>query len=179
LVDTVRGVTGTTICRLHFRRPKKRIVVGAAIDLAAAVAATGSGDWQAIVATRGASRTTKPECHLLRVVGDVSAATALLEVAAELRVAALRGAVPIFEAASELLHRTGVLDEDVLFGSEYDGGDMADLDTRFVWGAVTMAEILDLQPSVAELAAMVWGSVDAFVSIDKLDPAPARRAGTR
>ena len=117
---------------------------------------------------------------MLRPVGDVAAAMALLEVAGELRVAALRGAVPIFESTSEQLYRTGVLDEDELFGNDHTSGDMVDAETRFVWGTVTLAEILELRPSPADLAALLWGAIDAFISIEKLGAVgTADRTGRR
>ena len=167
LIDTVRGVAGTTIARLQYRRPKRRVIVGAALDLAALVVATGSTDWRGVTVTRGESKDLHPHCHVLTVSGGPDEAKRLLDVAVELRVAALRGAVPVFEQSSYAMHH-GEFDEETLFGNEYTSGDLSDDETRFVWATMTMPEVMALSPSPVELASMLWGAVEAFVTTAKL-----------
>ena len=178
LADSVSGITGSTICRLSYRRPKARVLMGAALDLAAAVVATGRSDWQALTVTRGASGNAPPACHVLRVgAGEpVAAAMSLLETAAELRFAALQGAVPLFEESSQELFTTGFIDEELLLGNQFKRGDMGDPHTQFVWGGVTTAEMLRLMPSPLVLARMVWGAVTWFASVEKVEtPKRSRR----
>jgi len=169
LADVVAGVAGSTICRLHYRRPKSRVIVAAALDLAAAVVSTGTGDWRALTVTRGASGTAPPACQLLQVVAaePVVAAMNLLETAAEFRVAALTGAVPLFEEMSKDLHSNGFIDEETLLGNGFVPGDMGDPHTRFVWGSVTTAEMLRLTPTPLMLARMMWSAVYGLASITK------------
>src|SRR5690606_31662245 len=128
-----------TICRMLYQRSKHRMVIASALELAAIAATTGNREWRAVTVARAATAGGKPECRTLEITGDIAAARSLLDVAAELRVAALRGAVPLFEAASHDLHRYGALDEDLLFGGDFVRGDMSDDETRFVWGAATIA----------------------------------------
>ena len=176
LTDVVAGVAGSTICRVSYRRPKSRVIVGAALDLAAAVVATGRHDWQALTVTRGASGSNAPLCQVLHVAaGDpFAAAMSLLETAAELRVAALTGAVPLFEETSKTLHGKGFIDEEILLGNGFVPGDMGDAHTQFVWGSVTTAEMLRLTPTPLALARMLWGAVHWFAGV--AEPVPAKRA---
>ena len=178
LIDTVRGVAGTTIARLQYRRPKRRVIVGAALDLAALVVATGSTDWRGVTVTRGESKDLHPHCHVLTVSGGPDEAKRLLDVAVELRVAALRGAVPVFEQSSYAMHH-GEFDEETLFGNEYTSGDLSDDETRFVWATMTMPEVMALSPSPVELASMLWGAVEAFVTTDKLQAPRSRSKAAR
>jgi hypothetical protein len=177
LVDSVAGCVDRTICRTHYRRSKHRVVVSAALELAALVAATSDPGWRAITVERGKEPGSHPVCQQLTVAGGVDAARSLLEAAAELRVAALRGAVPLFETASKVLYDTGALDEDQLFGNDFFGGDMSDDHTRFVWGSATLTEIEALRPSPATLASMLWGSVARFVDVSSVSR-PRKRAAS-
>jgi hypothetical protein len=113
---------------------------------------------------------------VLTASGGPEEAKRLLDVAAELRVAALRGAVPVFEQSSYAMHR-GEFDEETLFGNDYSSssGDLRDDETRFVWGTMTLPEVMALSPSPMELASMLWGAVEAFVTTEKLK-APRGRA---
>lgn len=174
LVDTIGHVVhterfGSVLCRLSYTRPKARTYLEAAIHLAAAVAATGRTDWFAVSATRGAKGNARPTACMLGVTGQgdegVTDARRLLEVAAELHLAARRAAVPLFEEASRKLHANGYLDEETLRGNDLvpGSGDLADADTGFVWRSVPVADILALQPSPADYARLLWGAVDAFV----------------
>ena len=139
LTDSVGGIADGVICRLQYRRPRNATLVAAAIDLAAVVLATGDDRWRAVTVTRPAQRSGTPECHLFDVVADdpPAAARALLQAAAELRVAALRGAVPVFERTTRTLYESGYIDEDELVGTDYRRGDLTDPSNHFVWGDVS------------------------------------------
>jgi len=154
------GPAGSALCRLTYTRPKSRTYVESVLHLAAAVVATGRTDWLAITATRGSSRTSRP---IVAVVGPAGLAEAqrLLDAAATVRVAALSGAVPLFEEASRALYETRVLDDELLVGSDYQRGDLDDLDTGFVWAGATSADVLRLGPRA--WADRLWGAIDDFV----------------
>ena len=170
LVDTVDGIADGVICRLGYRRPKPGILVAAAIDLAAVVLATGDRRWRALTATRAVQGNGGAECHLFEVTAadPPAAARALLETAAELRVAALRGAVPVFELTTRTLYHDGFIDEDELVGTEYRNGDLDDASNHFVWGDITVGELLALSPSPGDLAGRIWGAIHALTSLDKV-----------
>ena len=171
LTDSVGGIADGVICRLQYRRPRNTTLVAAAIDLAAVLLATGDHKWRALTVTRPAQRSGTPECHLLDVVADDPpvAARALLEAAAEVRVAALRGAVPVFERTTRTLHESGYIDEDELVGTDYRRGDLTDPSNHFVWGDVSVSELMAVEPSPADLAVHVWGAVNALVDVAKVD----------
>ncbi len=159
------------ICRLQYRRPRNATLVAAAIDLAAVVLTTGDGRWRAVTATRPAQRSGTPECHLFDVVADdpPDAARAVLQAAAELRVAALRSAVPVFERTTRTLYESGYIDEDELVGTDYRRGDLTDPSNHFVWGEVSVAELMAIEPSPHDLAVHLWGAISALVKIAKVD----------
>jgi exodeoxyribonuclease V gamma subunit len=171
LNDHVAGITGHTICRIGYRRPRLAALIGGAIDLAAAVIATEQAEWQAICVTRPPSRSTTPECHRLDITADdpLKAARQLLESAAELHVAAVRGAVPVFEQTSRGLHIDGVIDEELLIGDEFHTGELAEPENQFVWGDITGSELLTMTPSPRLLAELIWGSIEALTTMTKLD----------
>jgi exodeoxyribonuclease V gamma subunit len=178
LSDRVTGTAERVLCRIAYRRPRPGHVVAAAIDLAAVVVATGDPGWRAVAASRPARGAGKPQCHLFDVNPDdpVGAAHALLETAAELRVAALSGPLPLFETTTQTLFETGVLDEEALVGTEFRGGDLDDDGNRFVWGDVAVAELAALEPSPRQLAQALWGAVDAFVSMRAVGERAVRRS---
>jgi hypothetical protein len=131
--------------------------------LASVVAQSGSTDWRALLVTRADSGGDSPKCQVLTVVGDPTTAAALLDVAAEFRVAALRSAVPLFEETSRLFHTNRFVDEDKLFGNDFKQGDLGDDDTGFVWGSSTMADVLACEPSFGDLADLLWGAIACVV----------------
>jgi exodeoxyribonuclease V gamma subunit len=171
LIDTVGGISDRVICRLQYRRPRNATLLAAAFDLAAAVLTTGDDSWRAVTVTRPAQRSGTPECHLLDIVAadPTVAARALLQAAADLRVAALCSAVPVFERTTRTLYDSGYIDEDELVGTEYRRGDLSDLSNHFVWGEVSVAELMAVEPSPRDLAVHLWGTVAAFAAIAKVD----------
>ena len=171
LTDSVGGLTDHVICRLQYRRPRNATLVATAIDLAAVVLTTGDDRWRAVTVTRPAQRSGTPECHLLDIVADdpPAAARALLQAAAELRVAALCSAVPVFERTTRTLFDSGYIDEDELVGTDYRRGDLADASNHFVWGEVSVAELMAVEPSPHDLAVHLWGAIAALAKITKVD----------
>ena len=124
LVDRVDRIADGVICRLGYRRPRSGLLVAAAVDLAAAVLATGDTRWRALTVTRAAQGNGAAECHLLSVTAadPLAAARTMLETAAGIHVAALRGAVPVFETTTRRLYDDGYVDEDELDGTDYRNG---------------------------------------------------------
>ena len=171
LTDSVGGISDRVICRLQYRRPRNATLLAAAFDLAAVVLTTGDDRWRAVTVTRPAQRSGTPECHLLDVVAadPTEAARGVLQAAADLRVAALCGAVPVFERTTRTLYDFGYIDEDELVGTDYRRGDLSDLTNHFVWGEISVAELIALDPSPRDLAVHLWGSVFAFAKIVKVD----------
>ncbi|HET9546930.1 MAG TPA: hypothetical protein VFO97_03800, partial [Desertimonas sp.] len=145
--------------------------IAAAIDLAAAVVVTGDAGWRALTVTRAAQGNGSAEAHLLAVTAadPPVAARAVLESAAALHRSALRGAVPVFETTTRRLYDDGFVDEDELDGTDYRRGDLDDAPNSFVWGTITVGELMALSPSPAELAQAIWGSIHALASVDKVD----------
>jgi hypothetical protein len=135
------------------------------------VLATGDDRWRAVTVTRPAQRSGTPECHLIDVVADdpPAAARALLVAAAELRVAALGGAVPVFETTTRTLYESRYIDEDELVGTDYRRGDLADASNHFIWGDVSVAELMAVEPSPLALADHLWGAITALATIAKVD----------
>lgn len=170
LADRVVGIADGVVVRLGYRRPRPRAIVAAALDLAAVVLATGGSARRALTVTRVQRGFGAPECHLFEVTADdpVSAARRLLEVAAELRVAAFRGAVPVFERTTRQLFDDGFIDEEVLIGNDFRRGDLDEPSNHFLWGDVTVAELGSLQPAPLELAVALWGAIAALMSITKV-----------
>jgi hypothetical protein len=171
LVDSVRRISDGVIYRLGYRRPKAGFLVTAAVDLAAVVLVTGDGGWRAVTATRGAQGSGTAECHLFEVIAadPRAAARALLETAAELRVAALAGAVPVFETTTRTLYDKGFIDEDEFVGNDYRMGDLTDVSNHFVWGDISVGEVTTLSPSPKALADRIWGAIHALVSLEPVD----------
>jgi exodeoxyribonuclease V gamma subunit len=178
LVDRVVGIGGQVLCRLAYRRPKPRTIIAAVLDLAALVATTGDSAWRALTVTRGASGGSGgAACHLIQVVAvhPQAAAFVLLRTAAELRVAALSVAVPVFEQTTKTLYERNHVDEDELVGSDYSTGDLSDVANRFVWGDLSVSELTAMSPSPQDLANSLWGAVEAFAAVDPVGD----RAGSR
>jgi exodeoxyribonuclease V gamma subunit len=171
LTDSVGGIADAVICRLQFRRPRNATLVATALDLAAVVLATGDDRWRGVTVTRPAQRSGTPECHLIDVVADdpPAAALALLVAAAELRVAVLGGAVPVFETTTRTLYESRYIDEDELVGTDYRRGDLADASNHFIWGDVSVAELMAVEPSPLALADHLWGAITALATIAKVD----------
>lgn len=174
LTEAVGGIAGNVLARVWYRRSRSRHLLGVTLELAAVVAATQSTDWRAVLVTRGEKSGAKPLCQVVTVRRE-RAAAALLDMAAELRVAALRSAVPLFEETSRTFHEHRFVDEEKLFGSDYTPGDLGDDDTGFVWGAATVSDVLTCEPSFSDLADALWSSVSAFARVDALTPRRARR----
>jgi hypothetical protein len=176
LVDSVGRISDGVIYRLGYRRPRAGFLVAAAIDLAAVVLATGDGRWRAVTATRASQGTGSAECHLFEVTAadPQAAARRLLETAAELRVAALSGAVPVFETTTRTVYEKGFIDEDELLGSDFRTGDLTDASNHFVWGDISVGEMTMLSPSPKELADRIWGAIHALATFepvgDKVGP---------
>jgi exodeoxyribonuclease V gamma subunit len=168
LVDSIGRIRDGVIYRLGYRRPKAGFLVAAAIDLAAAVLATGDRAWRAVTATRAAQGTGAAECHVFDVIATdpQAAARTLLETAADLRVAALSGAVPVFEATTRTVYDKGFVDEDELVGTDFRKGDLADPSNHFVWGDISVGEISALSPSPKQLADRIWGAIHALASLE-------------
>ena len=170
LVDRVGRIAGGVICRLGYRRPKPGFLVAAAIDLAAAVLASGDARWRALTVTRAAQGSGATEGHLFDVTAadPQGAARTLLETAAELHVAALSGAVPVFETSTRTLYDKGFVDEDELVGTDFRTGDLDDASNHFVWGDITVGELTALSPAPEALAHRIWGAIHAFASVEKV-----------
>ena len=168
LVDRVGRIRDGVIYRLGYRRPRAGLLIAAAIDLAAVVLATGDGRWQAVTATRASTGAGSAECHLFEVIAadPQAAARRLLETAADLRVAALSGAVPVFETTTQTVYEKGFIDEDELVGTDYRRGDLADASNHFVWGDISVGEMTMLSPSPKELAERIWGAIHALASFE-------------
>ncbi len=168
LVDSVGRISDGVIYRLGYRRPKEGFLVAAAIDLAAVVLATGDRRWRAVTATRASQGAGSAECHLFEVVAadPQGAARRLLETAADLRVAALSGAVPVFETTTRTVYEKGFIDEDELVGTDHRFGDLADASNHFVWGDISVGEMTMLSPSPKELADRIWGAINALASFE-------------
>jgi hypothetical protein len=177
LVDSVGRVRDGVIYRLGYRRPRAGFLVAAAIDLAAVVLVTGDGRWRAVTATRSSQGTGSAECHLFEVTAadPQAAARRLLETAAELRVAALSGAVPVFETTTRTVYEKGFIDEDELIGSDFRTGDLTDANNHFVWGDISVGEMTMLSPSPKELADRIWGAIHALATFE---PVGEEVAGT-
>ena len=163
LVDRVDRIADGVICRLGYRRPRPGFLVAAAIDLAAAVLATGDAGWRALTVTRaaqgnGADRV--PPASSVTAADPLAAARTLLETAAEFHVAALRGAVPVFETidaddSTTMASSTRTSSSARTIAT----GDLDDAGNRFVWGDITVGELIALSPSPADLAQSIWGAI--------------------
>ena len=47
-------------------------------------------------------------------------------------------------------------------------GDLDDAANGFVWGDITVGELIALSPSPADLAQSIWGSIHGLASVDKV-----------
>ena len=83
--------------------------------------------------------------------------------------AALRSAVPVFELTTKTLFDAGYIEEEELLGSDFRRGDLDDIANHFVWGDVSLTELIALSPSPGALAEQLWGSIHAFADITKVD----------
>ena len=167
LVDQVGRIADGVICRLGYRRPRSGLLIAAAIDLAAAVLATGDAGWRALTVTRAAQGNGSAECTSARRHRRRSAGrrpSACWRRPPSCTVAALRGAVPVFETTTRRLYDDGFVDEDELVGTDYRRRRPRRCHQHFVWGDITVGELIALSPSPAELAQAIWGSIHALAS---------------
>ncbi len=159
LVDTLTGLAGHTLVRVHYNRPNPRYQLTAALHLAAAVVAYPEHPWTAILVTRSGSG-TKPEHDWLTPADGpqrVVAAQHLLNVALSLRLQALREPLPLFERTSADLYATGCIDE-----TEFER-DLNDPYTKFLWEDADPDQLL---PAAAPLARVLWDAYHSFLTVD-------------
>jgi exodeoxyribonuclease V gamma subunit len=141
--DTIGSVTGETLVRVAFTRPKARTRIASALTLAALIAACPDRPWSALLAMRGERSGGDPVVmRLLPLVpvGGIDEAREFLRTALDLRLRALREPLPIFEA-SETLFETGTIDDPDL------ERDLRDGDNEFLWGGMSSDDLLAI-PSV-------------------------------
>ena len=157
LVDTLTGLAGHTLVRVHYNRPNPRYQLTAALHLAAAVVAYPDHPWKAVVATRGDS-STKPKPEWLTPPAGplrVAAAQHLLDVALTLRLQALCEPLPLFEHTSADLYATGCIDETKL------DKDFRDTYAKFLWEDADPDQLL---PAAAPLARVLWDAYHSFLT---------------
>lgn len=169
LVATVGAVLDDTAVDVRYERFKKRHLIAAALRLAALVVSAPDRSWRAVVVARGA----KPQ-HPKPAVwwatpqpgSGVVEAKALLDTALDLRLDALRRRLPLFEKTSWCLHRTGLINDDDLYGSDYTyGADLTDEHAAFVWEGITPDDLERHDPSIRQLASRLWRTVDTFAQL--------------
>jgi exodeoxyribonuclease V gamma subunit len=144
LVDRIESITGSTLVRVAFVRPKARGRLNAALALAALVATRPDEQWQVLLAMRTAT-SGKPTVEALMPLAphDATAATRFLELALDLRLRAMREPIPLFEFSRDVA-RNPVLDDDVL---EHHMNDDAE---TFVWSGMTADDLLALPPAAGD-----------------------------
>ncbi len=185
LIDRVERLSDTTMLRIEFSRPHHRFELAAALQLAALTVAHPNEAWRAVVVTRGERHGRPPTVINLQPVleGRLAAAQALLAVAVDLRLRALREPIPLFEKSSREIFDDGTLSDEETFENPTRGGDRADLHNGFVWGSFSAEEMLAVpwqrgvddgilevrvpgfvHPSrAASYAVHLWSAVRAFV----------------
>jgi hypothetical protein len=81
----------------------------------------------------------------------------------------------VFEQTTRTLHEKRYASEDEFVGSEYHTGDLSDSANQFVWGDISVGELMSLDPSPIVLADSIWGAITAFASIDPIVERAASR----
>lgn len=182
LIATIGSVLDDTAADVLYERYKPRHLIAAVLRLAALVVTEPNRSWQTVVVARTESQSTKPAILWVTVQPDAGAieAQALLDTAFDLRLEALRRRVPLFEKTSLSLHRTGQVNDDDLFGTDYAfGADLTDEHAAFVWDGITVDDLEARDPSIRQLASRLWRTVETFAVIPPLASSAKRGASKR
>lgn len=141
IVGVVSNLFGSTVADFRFAKPRPSYRLGLAVRLAALQYAYPSVDWQATLVRRSAG--SEPPIDVLRIAGQhqdrKNRAAALLGCALHLYEWSLRDAVPLFERASEPIHRGSRSAAAGAFTSDIERNEWV----RLLWDRWSLDDVLE------------------------------------